>query len=223
MPDLKPPLGRRLLRSLNRLRARGPGELATLAEGRIREWADSSETLILLTRAAEPTGSSVTGALFRPATPEDAERYARDIGSDSASTFRSRLSDDVMCFVVEADGLLVHSSWVTTTAAYTREIKRYLSPPPGDAYIYESFTKADVRGRGIYPFALAGIVTWMSEAGMKRAWVGAEQNNTPSRRAIEKAGFEEAFALSYSRRFGRLTIQPPYGPMAEEAAAFLRD
>ena len=51
-----------------------------------------------------------------------------------------------MCFVVEDGDRFLHSSWVTTTGAWTREIRAYLCPPQGDAYVYESFTRADARG-----------------------------------------------------------------------------
>jgi RimJ/RimL family protein N-acetyltransferase len=117
---------------------------------------------------------------------------------------------------------VLHSSWVTTTGAWTREIRAYLAPPSGDAYVYESFTRADARGRGIYPFALAGILTAMSEQGLSKVWVGVESDNAPSRRAIAKAGFEEAFTLGFERRLGRLTIDEPHGPLAEQARHFVR-
>jgi RimJ/RimL family protein N-acetyltransferase len=111
---------------------------------------------------------------------------------------------------------------VTTTGAWTREIRAYLSPPLGDAYVYESFTRADARGRGIYPFALAGILTAMAASGIERVWVGVESDNVPSRKAIAKAGFEEAFTLHFERRWGRLKIDQPRGPHAEQARQFIK-
>ena len=162
------------------------------------------------------------GLHVRQAGAADAARYAEDIGTDSPSSFSARLRPDVMCFVVEGDGRFLHATWVTTTGAWTREIAAYLVPPSGDAYVYESFTRADARGRGIYPFALAGIVTAMGEAGCAQMWVGVEARNAASRRAIAKADFEEAFTIEYRRRRGRLHISPPKGPKAAQAAAFIR-
>ena len=173
---------------------------------RIVENLRSDQKLYLYVRDAGRLERPGEGLLLRRAEVADGPRYARDIGTDSATTFAARLREDVMCFLVEAEGRLLHASWVTTSSAWTREIRGYLSPPPGDAYVYESFTRADARGRGIYPFALAGIVTHLSTGGVKRIWVGVEATNAPSQRAIEKAGFARSFELVYCRRLGRFRL-----------------
>lgn len=221
MPDVRPPLTRRVSRTLNRVRARGVSEVLTLAGQRIREWWSSQNALIMLERDRGPLERDAADLTFRQATAADAPAYARDIGTDSRSSFTARLRADVCCFVVESDGRLLHSSWVTTSAAWTREIKAYMTPPAGDIYVYESFTRADARGRGIYPFALAGIVTWADATDKERVWVAVEAGNEASRRAIGKAGFEEAFTLPFSRRLGRVTIGPIGGPKAALAAGFV--
>lgn len=202
--------------------ARGPGEVLQLAAHRLKESWRSENDLLLNVRPAEPLKRPGDGLTFRQAAPEDGVRYARDIGTDTEKSFEARLAPDVMCFVVESDDRFLHSSWVTTTGAWTREIRAFLTPPSGDAYIYESFTRADARGRGIYPFALAGILTAMAGHGMSQVWVGVESDNVPSLKAIAKAGFREAFTLRYERRIGRLTLDEPRGPLAEQARHFVR-
>lgn len=219
MPDTRPGLSRTILRTANRVRARGPAEVAGLARDRVLEAHASRETLYLFRRAAGPLDRPGEGLTFRRATTDDALRYASDVGTDSPRTFRGRLGPDVTCYVVEMDDRLVHATWVTTTKAWTREIRGYLSPPEGDAYVYESFTRADARGRGIYPFALAGIVTDLGRAGIDTVWVGVEAKNLPSQRAITKAGFEKAFELHYRRRWGRFTLEQP---QTDEGREFLR-
>ncbi len=149
--------------------------------------------------------------LYR-AGPADAATYARVIGTDSAATFRRRLSGATHCFLVESGDDLLHASWVTTSAAWTREIEAFVVPPPGDAYVYESFTRPEARGRGVYPFALSGICSWAAEAGLSAVWVAVESANPASLRAIRKAGFEPSYSMRYSRRLGRLTLlveKPP--------------
>ena len=178
--------------------------------------------MILNVRDAEDMEASADGLLFREANKGDAEAYARDIGTDSVATFTARLSDDVRCFVVEENGKLLHSSWLTTTAAWAREIARFLTPPAGDAYVYESFTRADARGRGIYPLALAGMLSAMADEGIRRLWVGVEASNLASRRAMEKANFTEGFKVEFGRRLGRLWVGAPIGPQAEVGRSFLR-
>lgn len=222
MPDHPPSVPLRVGRTLHRLKARGPGEVLQLAASRLKEaWRSESE-LILNVKPAEPLVRPGDGLEFRRAVSDDGPRYARDIGTDTDKSFRFRLAPDVMCFVVESGGRFLHSSWVTTTGAWTREIRSYLTPPTGDAYVYESFTRADARGRGIYPFALAGILTAMADSNVARVWVGVESDNVPSRKAIAKAGFEEAFTLRFERRLGRLTIHEACGSQAEQARHFVR-
>lgn len=194
-----------------------------LIKDRVTENWRSEQRLFLYVRDTEPLERPGEGLTFKRAEVSDGTRYARDIGTDSASSFTRRLADDVMCFVVEDEGRLLHSSWVTTTAAWTREIRGYLSPPPGDAYVYESFTRADARGRGIYPFALAGMVGYLGELGIRRLWVGVEATNVASQRSIEKAAFQRSFELRYTRRMGRFRMDVDALEDRSDAESFLRE
>jgi ribosomal protein S18 acetylase RimI-like enzyme len=158
---------------------------------------------------------------FRRATPSDGIAYERDIGTDADSTFRARLTPTTRCYLVEGEGKLLHASWVTKSRAWTAEISGSISPPPGDAYVYESFTRADARGRGIYPFALSSMCADLGAEGARRVWVGVESDNVPSIRAISKAGFTEAFELHFSRRLGRVRVKAVSGPEARVASVLL--
>lgn len=222
MPDERPDLSQHMSRLVNRTRSRGAAEIVDLTTSRAKELWNSRNTLLLNVLDAQRLERSSEGLTFREASQADADAYARDIGTDSVATFSSRLSGDVRCFIVEEDGKLLHSSWLTTTAAWAREIQRFLTPPSGDAYVYESFTRADARGRGIYPLALAGIVSAMFDEGIGRVWVGVEATNLASRRAMEKAGFTEGFRIEFGRRLGRLWVGAPIGAQAEVGRAFLR-
>ncbi len=221
MPDVRPSPLAAIGKVVNRARRRGPLEVTRLGVQRAAEWFSSGDTLVMFVRDAggdPPTKSSFE---FRAANSNDAESYARWIATDSERTFLGRLSESTRCFVVTDDGRLVHASWVTTAAAWTRELRRYLIPPGGDAYVYESFTRAEVRGRGIYPFALQSIAAWMGREGAARLWVAVEEDNAPSLRAVTKGGFERGFELPYRRRLGKVTVASATGPRAEIASLFL--
>ncbi|MEA2498165.1 MAG: hypothetical protein QOH26_570 [Actinomycetota bacterium] len=213
---------RGLPKLVTRVKTRGWGEVGHLLKDRVREEIDSGDTLLFLVRSTQHDGLDIEGLTHRWAHPEDADRYARDIGTDSPSTFRSRLTRGTRCFLVESEGRFVHASWVTTEGSWAREIRAYLVPPPNDAYIYESFTRADARGRGIYPYALANILKSLHEEGIERAWIAVEEDNAASRRSIDKAGFTFAFAITYRRRWGRLRLEPPTGPDAAVGRSFIR-
>jgi GNAT superfamily N-acetyltransferase len=214
-----------------RTRARGVREVAGLAAHRIREGISSEDTLIILVRDAAH-GAVVAGGAgpasgpgsfrFKEAvTIADAQQFARDIGTESPRTFRSRLSDETRSFVVERDGRFLHSSWVTTACAWIREVRRYFECPSEGAYVYESYTRPEARGRGVYPWALARIGEWLVARGVEQLWVGIEAANPASLRAVTKAGFEEAFDVTYKRRLGRLKLSRPAGPLADLGARCL--
>jgi RimJ/RimL family protein N-acetyltransferase len=191
-------------------------EVLGLGAGRAREFLSSDRRLRFLVRDAAD-GPRIESALsFKEASPADAELYARDIGTDSVRTFRERLSDGTRCFLVLEGDRCLHATWMTTLGAWTREIQRYFRPPEGDAYVYESFTRFDARGLGVYPFALVSIASWLDDRGIKRVWVGVDGHNESSFRAITKAGFSEAFEIYYRRRFGRIEVDEPVGELASE-------
>jgi hypothetical protein len=222
VPDKRPTLVASLSKTAHRLRARGPGEVLRLARTRIVEAIWSDDVLQFFMReTAGASFPSVEGLTFRRATPDDGERFARDIGTDTARTFRGRLSENTRCYLVFEGDSILHSSWVTKSAAWTRELRAYVTPPLGDAYIYESFTRAEARGRGIYPFALRCVTADLAIEATKRAWVAAEADNPASIRSITKAGFEEAFTIAYRRRLGRLVIDDASGPMASLATRLI--
>ena len=220
MPDLRPGVLATLAKVSTRLNSRGPSEVLSLGIARVREALWSDDRLVFLvtrtTQTRSPSTDPRAGSLrLRRATSGDGDRYARDIGTDSAKTFRSRLSDATRCYLVFDGPVIVHASWVTTAAAWVRELAHYFQPPAGEAYTYESFTREEVRGRGAYPYALTEMARELAADGVTRLWVGVEAGNAPSARAISKAGFEPAFEVAYRRRFGRVVVDEPTGTGAE--------
>lgn len=202
-----------LSKTTTRLRARGTAELMALARDRARETVTSHGCLVILQRATGGRDDARGDMILRRSAPADGARYARDIGTDSAATFAKRLTARTWCYVVEGEeGRLLHATWCTIAGAWTREIAACLVPPAGSAYVYESFTRSDARGKGVYPFALGGIAADLAAAGISRVWVGVEADNLPSLRAVAKAGFEAAAQMSFERRWGRVRVASDTAP-----------
>ena len=215
----RPGLGAALSKLLARGKTRGWGEVLQLGLERVKEEIRSRDVLIFYRRKTSdaPLGSAAgktAGLVFLEADESHADAYEREIGTDSAATFKSRLNEESRCYLVMDGERVLHASWVTTSTSWMRELRRYFRPPADSAYIYESFTRADARGRGVYPFALSGICESLRTNGVGIAWVAAEEDNPPSSRAIQKAGFEEAFRISYERRLGAISLGTPTGPLA---------
>ncbi|MFN2389016.1 MAG: GNAT family N-acetyltransferase, partial [Actinomycetota bacterium] len=159
---------------------------------------------------APPAGPG--GGQLHEASPADGPRYARAVGTDTPATFAERLGRGQRCFFVLTHDRLVHATWVATGATWMGEVARWFTPPPGDAYVFESFTAPSARGRGIYPFALAGIGRTLGAEGAETLWIATEATNAPSLRAIDKAGFTPRFELSFRRRLGTTAVSvPPAG------------
>lgn len=204
------------------MRSRGPGEVADSLRGQLRSAIGSEGVLEFLTReTTAETCPERDDLTIRAASFADAVAYERSIGTDSSATFRARLTDTTSCYLVFFEQRIAHASWVTTSAAWTGEIRAFVTPPADSAYVYESFTGPALRGRGIYPWALRCICAELATQGFQRAWIGVERGNVPSLRAISKAGFESAFSVPYRRRLGRLSVESPAGPKAEVAGRLL--
>jgi RimJ/RimL family protein N-acetyltransferase len=225
MPDTRPGIRALASKTRARIRSRGTREVVDTWLTMLKQLHSPEQKLILFYRNLNERDDSPpaapSGAVFKEATDIDADLYARDVGTDSAKTFRSRLSDRTHSFVVVENDTILHASWVTSASAWTRELQRYFCPPGGEAYIYESYTRPETRGRGIYPFALHSICTWLSKRGFARVWVGVEGDNQSSRRAISKAGFSPGFEIRYQRRLGRVSVAAPEGPGARPDHPFL--
>jgi RimJ/RimL family protein N-acetyltransferase len=204
--DSRPNPTHAIRKFLTRVRTRGPGEVFGTGVQRLKDFVNSSDELIILARAAGGEMPKKSDLSFVEATGSDGDRYARDIGTDSRSTFAARLSETTSCFLVAEEKKLLHATWVTTRSAWTRELGGNLLVPEGDCYVYESFTRADARGRGIYPFALQCICARAGGLGIKRIWVGVEADNPASLRAVTKAGFEPEMNIAYRRSVGRIEV-----------------
>ena len=199
-----------------RVKARGLAEVGRTAVDRVREEVFSDNLLIVMTRASGGDPETFPGIELQQATALDAPAYEREIGTDSAKTFRGRLSEETQCYLAKSETRILHATWVTTAAVWTREVRRYFKPPRGDAYVFASFTRPEARGRGIYPFVLRALSVRL-EASTARIWIGVIGDNPASVKAVRKAGFSDAWRTPYRRRLGVLVLEPATGPLAHLA------
>jgi GNAT superfamily N-acetyltransferase len=189
------------------LRAAAGAELAA-ARDRVR----FDTVLVVLVRPAGGSPPESPALSIREARDEDATTYERDIGTDLAAAVRRRLaSPGSSCWVAVQGSRIVHASWVATQSAWVGEADRFFVVPPGDAYIYQSFTTPDMRGQGVYPAVLNTISARLGARGIAKLWIAAEKTNHSSLRAIEKAGFTRIFEIEVRRRWGRSRVSVPPG------------
>lgn len=89
-------------------------------------------------------------------------------------------------FIADDSGGIQHISWIY----YKGDSNRILCLGAQDAEIKYSLTLAPFRGRGLFPRVLKAIALFLSQQGIRRAFICVQKGNSPSIKGIEKAGFE---------------------------------
>jgi GNAT superfamily N-acetyltransferase len=177
---------------------------------RNRLWFDT--TLVVLQRSTGGQAIHLTGIAIREVDPAESDVYERDVANEPAATVVRRLASPTSsCWVADEGGRFVHASWIETRAAWVGEADRFFVVPEGGAYIYESFTRPEMRGRGVYPAVLTAISAELAQRGIATLWIAAEATNHSSLRAIAKAGFSPSFQIEVRRRWGRTQVVVPRG------------
>ncbi len=76
--------------------------------------------------------------------------------------------------------------------------------PPNSAVAFDFYTLPEARGRGLYRKSLSCILNAAASVpGTERVFICVEADNAPSRRVIEKLGFEYEKSIVTTRRFGK--------------------
>ena len=115
---------------------------------------------------------------------------------------RVRIRDGNDLWLVLEDGRPLFSCWIF------RRLTPVIAAPGGQLQLQagtvcleDSVTAAPARGRGIGPAAWSAIADALADEGQRHIITKVAVDNAPSRRAVEKAGFD-AVALMHFRRIG---------------------
>jgi len=106
----------------------------------------------------------------------------------------SRLARGCRCFGVWREGQLAGYGWLSAEAEWIGELQLEIKPGAGEAYIWNCFTLAPHRRRGVLRALLAGIRAQAQSEGMKRVWIGSVA--IPAERAFGPSGFNPALAMT---------------------------
>jgi RimJ/RimL family protein N-acetyltransferase len=116
-----------------------------------------------------------------------------------------------------------HISWIY----YKHHPNRLIDLGGDEGEIKYSFTHPDYRGRGLYPAALKKIQRYLFQNGYKRVFICVHEDNIPSIRGIEKAGFKvvkrmkliKVMGIQISRKFSSHSV----GLLQEPSARGVND
>lgn len=100
---------------------------------------------------------------------------------------RERFRAGDICFAaLDAEGKLAHSRWVTTRRGYIPELDMELFLKPGEAYMYDGYTRPDLRGRGIDGFVRCSIFVALRAGGFNRLYSYVRGDNPVGLRAARR-------------------------------------
>ena len=114
--------------------------------------------------------------------------------------YRERLKRGVLCYTGFWEGEPAHITWVATGGE--REPRTGYRARPGVAYVFDSVTLHEFRGRGIYSGVLERVSRDARSAGIAFAEAVVLDGNEASLRAFRNAGFVPVARLTGLKLFG---------------------
>jgi len=113
--------------------------------------------------------------------------------------FKCDLYDGVQdFFTYKENGEIGHISWLY----YEGDPNRILRLGDGEGEVKFCLTFPEHRGKGLYPAALQVIQGYLKEHGYRRCYICVKDDNVPSIRGIEKAGYRLAGSVRVRKVFG---------------------
>jgi GNAT superfamily N-acetyltransferase len=127
----------------------------------------------------------------------------------------ARLARGCRSFGVWREGELAGYGWLSTTPEWIGELELEIKPGPGEAYIWNCFTLAHHRRKGVLRALLAGIRARAQSDGMKRIWIGSVA--IPAERAFGPSGFNPVLDMRSTTIAGFNWLQLRPAPGADPA------
>lgn len=123
-----------------------------------------------------------------------------------------RLARGCRCFAAWRDGSLAGYGWLSAGPEWIGEVGLEITPPAGDAYIWNCVTIPEHRRRGVFRGLLAHICGVAAAERMRRLWIAGLAGTAEG--ALPPLGFEPVLAIEGADA-------RPLGPLAPEGFAAL--
>lgn len=105
-----------------------------------------------------------------------------------------RFARGCRCFAIEKEGRIVAYGWLSTGREWIGELSAWITPSPGEGYVWNCFTVEAHRRLGHYRSLLSGFV---SLPGLQRLWIGSVED--PADKADADAGFRPVLHFRSTR------------------------
>ncbi|MGH7230649.1 MAG: GNAT family N-acetyltransferase [Nitrospiraceae bacterium] len=161
--------------------------------------------LLLLDRSVHEPIPDVTAGVpisISLVTQADMAEYLAFRPGTSEVEVRRRLKSGHWGFLARSEGLPVAVTWAAAGEAWSFFLSCHIQLASDAVYLYDSFTRFDVRGRAVSPALGAEILRFFRDAGYRRTVRAISPENTASLRAVRKLGYRPC------GRIGHVKIGP---------------
>jgi len=142
-----------------------------------------------------PPVSPRVAASFRRIGTESYPALTAAMGGDPSHVALKRFASGRFCYAAWVEGHLAAYGWVSFDEEYVGELRLTLRFLPGEAYIWDCVTLPAFRQNHLYSALLVFMVGELRRENLCRAWIGADLDNVPSQRGIDRAGFHRVADL----------------------------
>lgn len=102
------------------------------------------------------------------------------------------------CFLAYYKGQFAHLSWIY----FEHNENNFISLKQREASIGPSYTVNELRGKGIYPYIISKICTYLKGKGIETIYMVVSKNNKSSLKSVRKVGFKRHASMTFVRIFG---------------------
>jgi L-amino acid N-acyltransferase YncA len=92
---------------------------------------------------------------------------------------------------------MVAASWAAARRAWNFYLACEIRLQDGEVYVYDSFTRPDLRGQAVSPAIRAEMVRYFRAAGYRRMILGTVPENASNLQVARKTGFHPVGVIGY--------------------------
>lgn len=155
--------------------------------------------LIYAASASAPGVANAGAVILSPVSADELALLAKTADFACPEAGVAGFAPGAECFVGSLVGEACHLLWIFGP----EDPSRFFDLREGEAEINFCHTPARLRGRGIYREALKAALGMLFARGVRTVYIAVHDENLPSIRAIERAGFAKLGALTHFGAFHR--------------------
>src|SRR5574341_732822 len=177
---------------------------------------------------ATPVVTPLVQATFRSLGPESALALAAAMGSTPTEIYK-RFDAGRICYSAYVKDQVAAYGWVSFDEEFIGELSLRLKLLPGEAYIWDCATLPAFRQNRLFSALLVYMLQKLRLGRLCRVWIGANLDNLPSQRGIDRVGFHRVADLVVRRVLALRQVQVQSWPgvpeslVVEARRAFLGD